>query len=192
MEFRQPSENLRIYADKLRASDNLSRSKIYEWFRTAVRDDIDGSGSSTTSRSSRVVAENIIAMVIRPVISAEDAGHNDLPGDDPWEIAPEYLFDSREWQWGSENTRTLANRNQIPPVLELTLVAVHEKSFRSYQVRKGNQARQDIENLLAGRFLKAADLEEDLAILSKGLHDLDIEYRVFQASVGLRTAKWSD
>ncbi|NNM30385.1 MAG: Verru_Chthon cassette protein C [Akkermansiaceae bacterium] len=178
MEYRQPSEELTIYKDKLREKDNDGRSSFYQWFREELEE------------NSRVVADNIIALVVRPVVSEQDARKSSR---DPWWIAPEYTYDSRQFQWGGRNDLSLTSRNQVPPVLELTLVAVDESSYIAYERRNpSSDPRTVISDLLENRFKEAEKLTEDLDSLELGLSDLGISHRVFSASVGLRTAKWSE
>lgn len=176
MEFRQPSEELAIYKQDLRIASY--KNNAYSWFRDHYKD------------NSRVVAENIIAMIIRPVVSASDA---EAKNEDPWWIAPDYLYDSRGKQLSTMTGKAAeASANQVPPVLELTLVAVEEKSYRSFERTTNGNAESQVGGLVQGLFHDADDFAEDLESLSEGLRDLNIEFRVFQASVGLRTAKWSD
>lgn len=175
MEFRQPSEELAIYKEDLRAVSN--KTTAYSWFRDDLK------------KHSRVVADNIIALVIRPVVSETDAEEKNR---DRWWIAPEYLYDSRGEQLNTmSGAAAEASENQLPPVLEITLVAVDEKSFLRYDKRGGN-AQSEIGNIVNGLFSDPEELPEDIEKLSRDLDDLNISYRVFQASVGIRAAKWSD
>ena len=175
MEFRQPSEELSIYKDKLRTVSN--KTTAYNWFRADLKN------------HSRVVAENIIAMVIRPVVSEENAEEK---GRDRWWIAPDYLYDSRGKQLNTMSGNAAdASQNQVPPVLELTLVAVEEKSYLRYE-QTGGDPKTQIGNLVNGLFDDPEEIQEDIEKLSEELDKLRISFRVFQASVGLRTAKWSD
>jgi uncharacterized protein (TIGR02599 family) len=178
MEFRQPSEELSIYKEELRSKDGGGKSAFFSWFRDHLDD------------HSRVVADNIVALIIRPVVSKQDA---EEAGEDAWWIAPKYIYDSREFQWGAKNELTLISRNQLPPVLELTLIAVEEASFLTFERRnQGADPEKEIASLLKQRFTKAEDLEEDLESLTLELDQIGISHRVFSASVGMRTAKWSE
>lgn len=175
MEYRQPSEKLSIYKEDLREAS--SKAAAYGWFRDHLKE------------HSRVVADNIIALVIRPVVSASDAEEK---GEDPWWIAPDYLYDSRGKQLSTmSGAASEASANQVPPILELTLVAVEEESYQAYERRGKGDPKSRLSSLIEGLFQDPEDLEEDLATLEKELAELKIAHEVFQASVGLRTAKWS-
>lgn len=173
LEFRQPSENLSIYTKDLRKEDK--RDDISNWFREAH----DPTGPNT-----RVVADNILALIISPRKSVVD----DSP-ENPWDIAPEYVYDSRESQWGSQNERTQRNHNQLPPLMEVTMVAVDGRTWKSYQAKNGTTPPDFGINTL---FRKAENYENDIKTLKNTLNAEGLEYRIFSATVGMRTAKWSD
>ncbi|MGE9267495.1 MAG: Verru_Chthon cassette protein C [Verrucomicrobiales bacterium] len=176
-ELRQPSEELEIYQNDLRA-ENLNRTQAYDWFRQAVPSD------PSAADNLRPLADDILALIISPRKAVPEGSP-----EKPWDLAPDYLYDSREKQWGSDIPRTKRNHNQLPPLIEVTMVAVDQKTWKSYQAENGT-GRPDFG--LDGLFQKAADYEEDIAKLENELNEAGLEYRIFSATIGMRTAKWSD
>ncbi len=160
MEYRPPSERNRIYD----TPDDYT-----DWY---------GQDFGEVTANSRVIADNIIALVISPLLSQED---NPVS----YSIAPNYFYDTQN----ENNPRT---KHQLPPLVRVTMVAIDEESA----LRLGLDASDSPDDLvnpdyfrLAGRFQDdLADLERDL------VEDLPIKvnYRVFSATVGIRGSKWSD
>lgn len=181
MEFRQPASALNIYVDGNRDGKpdivtETKRESIYQWFRGPMAD--------TTQLEE--VASNIVALVISPQLPEREAA---AAGEHPWSIAPDYLYDSRESQWNPGTSRGERSANQVPPIIRIALVTIDEASAR----------RLDEENLgstpdfgLDGLFRMAEDYEDDLATLEENLDKQRVNYRVFTAAVGMRTAKWSE
>lgn len=172
-EFRQPSERLSVYTTDLRKEKN--RSAIYNWFRTT---------SDPTGTNTRVVADNILALIISP---RKSVAANST--EKAWDIAPDYLYDSRELQWGTINRRTDQNHNQLPPLMEVTMVAVDNRTWKIYQQKYGTGTPDFGINSL---FKKAANYQTDIETLEDTLNQKGLDHRIFSATVGMRTAKWSE
>ncbi len=133
-----------------------------EWFTTPL-----GSAGNT-----RLVAENIVAMVLRPRLG----DGRDLANGD-------FVYDSTVELSGDPNRNP---RHQLPPVVELTLIAVDEASVARFPDKVTPAALS-----LSSRFQKPANYESDLREIEAYLRDNRINYRLFQTSVAILGAKWS-
>ena len=167
MEFRPPTENMQVYGG------NLRNSYSTDWFKTQIN--LQSAGGVPFSRP---LAENIIALVIEPKRS-------DRPG--ATALAPRYEYDSRRFQ-KTNNSRD-ETKHQLPPLVEVTMVAVDEQSvLRNEQINGGT-----LEELVrVGLFTNQSQYESDLAILERDLVDKRITYRVFNETVAIRSSKFSD
>jgi uncharacterized protein (TIGR02599 family) len=193
MEFRQPTEYLQIYKLNLREMDkNASQEKLYQWFNdgnysvnsewnTSLKDrDTEG-----FFRTTRVVSENIIAMILHPRESDEKRES------DKDELAPDYHFDSRRFQWEGSGTLATRTRHQLPPVIDITFVAVDEASFNAYTVRKGIKTADDDPMLVEkDLFTKAKNFRKDLKTLEDKLTLERLDFRTFNTSLRIRESKW--
>jgi uncharacterized protein (TIGR02599 family) len=170
-EFRQSSENLSIYQTSL--SELASPTQLYHWFTAAT----------TSPQVVHTLAENIIALVIRPLAPGS-------PTLDPTAIAPHYYYDSRAYQRnaGSQFTQN-RSRHQLPPMLEITLVVLDESSAARLQQQHGS-TRPDlgIDHL----FLDTSTYAADLADLEETLLARKLQFRILKKTVRLRNARWSD
>jgi len=119
------------------------------------------------------LADNVIALVIWPKENATPSALNS------------YSYDSRA---GVADTPQGISANQLPPILQVAIVAVQENSV----ARLGDEQKEVIEGCLKGLFLDnpEANFSTDLAKLEKNLQNNAIEYRVFVSSVPMREAKW--
>ena len=90
-------------------------------------------------------------------------------------------------------------KNQLPPVVQVTMVAIDETSASQLAQRFPNSATLGLG--MSSLFLSSAKLEDDagtaapgdgdLAELEKQLVGLRAAYRVFTTNVTIRGAKWS-
>ena len=195
MEFRQPTEYLQIYKLHLRDMDkNASKNKIYEWFAEgnySVNSDwntsLEDRDSEGFFRTTRVVAENIVAMILHPREADEKAGKIKD------ELAPDYHFCSRRFQWGGNDKLSLRTRHQLPPVIDVTFIAVDEVSFNTFALREGIKSADDDPQLIdKDLFTKARDFREDLKTLETKLTDKKLTPRIFNTSLRIRESKWTD
>ncbi len=162
MEYRQPAESLQIYNHA-----DLSEADRYSlWHR-----DEDGDAN-------RPLAENIIALVLAPMSSREEAAATGLS---PYAAAPNFTFDSRE--------QDPEKRHQLPPMIRVIMVAIDEGS--AIRLELGETPPQLIPDGLFVQVDDEADLLEDIAALERSLIERRIDFRTFQSVVPLRAAKWS-
>jgi len=195
MEFRQPTEYVQVYKLHLRDMDkNASKQKAYEWFTEGLYSVNSDWNTSLTDRdtegffrTTRVVSENIIAMILHPRESDEkrESGKD--------ELAPDYHFCSRRFQWGGGGTLASRTRHQLPPVIDVTFVAVDEVSFNALASRDGIKSADDDPQLIdKDLFKRAKDFRKDLRDLEDVLKEKKLEYRVFNTSLRIRESKWTD
>jgi uncharacterized protein (TIGR02599 family) len=127
-----------------------------------------------SSRPVQVRAENILALIILPKLSAEE----DSTG---IKLASSYTYDSTQ----TNSDATINPKNQLPPVVQITMVAVDEASFSRYQ------KNSTMTNLTAELFTDASKYSDDLDTLETRLKNQRLNYRVFTSNVSLKNAKWS-
>jgi uncharacterized protein (TIGR02599 family) len=128
----------------------------------------------------RVLAQNIIAMVILPKLSDQDDPTQTL-------LAPNYAYDSSAY-----NANPLINpKNQLPPTVRVTLVALDESS--ATRIDKGSTAPgvAELGVDLTTLFTNASNYAADLNTLEKALQGKRLQYRVFTTEVAIAGAKWS-
>jgi uncharacterized protein (TIGR02599 family) len=181
MEFMQPSEQLKTYEfQKVGAKD---------WFAPVV---------NTNNRPVRVLATNVVGLFILPRLSRADEdlwklqkGSKNIPV-----LAPRYSYDT--------TTTTVADpilnpRNQLPPVVQVVMVAIDEVSGARLQDRFDSDPLLGID--YSARFQNPANLEDnastskagdgDLSLLEELLAQKRVAYRIFSTNVSIRGAKWS-
>lgn len=165
MELRPPSENNLVYQSDFENSEN--GTSINEWF-----------SSIETRDFARPIVENVIALIVSPK-EPVDVGDTTQ---DPYEIAPDFEFDSRD----ESNELTF---NLLPPLVEITLVAISEQSAEALQEEFGQSPPS---NLISPQlFRRAEDITQDIETLEQSLVTNNIQYRIFSTTVPIRSAKWS-
>jgi len=132
----------------------------------------------------RAVADNVVALVVWPRLSAQD----DPAGT---KISSDYGYDSRTAKaWSTTPPAQPAQAHQLPPNLQLTLVVIDETSAK--RLENGSAAPADITAALAGLFTDdVSRYGDDLKKLQDRLADKNIGFRVFSTTVSLRESKWS-
>lgn len=162
MQFVQPSESLTVY--------NGTGTTTTSWFTTPIATTYD-------SNSNFVLAENIIALIIWPKLSAGDqaTGGN---------LTTNYSYDTRQ---------SGATFNQLPPVVEVTMVAMDETSA----LQLGNTTTPPnatlglTSTLFQTSTLSPNQLQADLTQMEATLVASHINFHVFQTEVALAGAKWT-
>jgi uncharacterized protein (TIGR02599 family) len=160
-EMMEPSESLSLY----NYTGNSTASKTYKtttWFTDAL---------NNPNRSSRVLAENIVALIFRPLDPSNAS------------LTTNYTYDTAGD--GVAATQT-ATEHQLPPYIEVTMVAIDEVSAR----RLETGATPPVLGL-TGLFQSTSSYETNLETLRTNLTDRKINYRIFTANVSIQGAKWS-
>lgn len=170
----QPAEKMGTYG--LGASNQDFSSQ--ECFTKALED--------TDSLS--IVGENIIALVFLPKLSAADQAAG---GYQDGALAPTYGYDST----GKNADPFLNPSHQLPPVVQVTMVALDETSA----MRLESDGQAALKTLLDGLFKQVGSTTDssqpgfarDLETLESFLNERRLNYRIFTSNVSLKAAKWS-
>lgn len=196
MEFRQPTEYLQVYKLNLREMKSPNQKKMYEWFTEGLfsvnsvwNTQTKASTNDTFFRTVRPIAENVVAMIILPR-EADSTSTNKKIED----LAPDYLYDTRRWQWSSP-TAAIAKqtRHQLPPILDVTFIAVDETSFSNYASRTGIVSVDEDPKLISDELFGKADKQiKDFEEIEKYLTEIGLDYRIFSTTIRLRESKWTD
>jgi uncharacterized protein (TIGR02599 family) len=183
---------------KLSSITNKPRFRLYQWLRSAdglsvvpntgVLDTGTWMGSAvfTTNVSSLAennvssLAENIVAFVVRvPDTSAT--------------IATNYGWNSRtNWSSGSPSQPT--TMHQLPPLVEITMVAVEESAVNRLAGSASSSSDAASKLGITGigsLFSDSSQYDADLQQVTDGLSSKSVPYRVFTATVPLRESRWS-
>jgi len=155
MELVQPTEEMSVHEQR----------GTKDWYKTAV-----------DNGEALPVADNIIALIIRPLRSrADDPAQNR-------EITINYAYDT-----SAGTSATSATANQLPPLLGVTLVAIDEASAIRFE--NGSTAPVWVaENL----FQDTSQYQENLKDLETSLIRNHVNYRIFSSEIALPGSKWSE
>lgn len=147
--------------------------KVYGYDKGGGKQTVDSDAwiPSTVSADAIPIADNVIALVIWP----REEGNSHA-------ILNAYTYDSRE------DSRPEAI-NQLPPVLQIALVAMDEASAE----RLGTGLQGAVEDCLKDLFISNPDetFADNLKTLEGRLADKGITFRAFTSAVPMREAKWS-
>ena len=175
MELMEPSEamNVYTYTSGTDGSGNARAStyKGKDWFRTSV-------ALAPTERPAHSLADNVVGLILLPKLTKQDGYADDA-------LAPSYLYDSTK---SDVVDPKLNPENQLPPIVQVTMVAVDEASF-SRRYTDPEAAAPDFG--MAEGFTTAADYEKDLKTFTDELSKEHLVWRVFTTNVSIRAAKWS-
>jgi uncharacterized protein (TIGR02599 family) len=191
MEVMQPAESLRIYSQA--AQEPTSR----QWFESVFQ-------IQQNNPPVRVLTENIVALVILPRLSLADEQQwmRDNGQNRPPVLAPLYSYDTTQ----GIRDRILNPKNQLPPVVQVVMLAIDEASAQRLQddPKYGGDQFLGISydpDPFSGRplFRDPRQLEDDrstgspgdISRLEKLLISRKVSYRVFATNVSIRGAKWS-
>jgi uncharacterized protein (TIGR02599 family) len=171
MEFVQPSENLQVYLTSTTAGNSNT------WFTQFI------TGTYSSSANS-VLAENVIALAVWPKQTAADqaGGSSSLTSD--------YSYDTRN----SSGTLTF---NQLPPVVEVTMVTIDETS--AIHLGNPSTAPNASVGITSSIFTSATypaagtqnQLQIDLGQMQSTLTASHLNFRVYQTEVAISGAKWT-
>jgi uncharacterized protein (TIGR02599 family) len=167
-EMMEPSDQLSIYNYTSGTNGSgASKNSTYtgtQWYQNAL-----ALGPART----RILAENVVAMILLPKLPEAD----DPTGT---ALAPSYSYDSTV---GTSQAQT-DPKNQLPPLVQVTLVVVEENSHVNWTATPPNVG-------LAGLFQSAAQETQDLNTLETNLRGIGLNPHHFSLTVSLPAAKWS-
>jgi uncharacterized protein (TIGR02599 family) len=208
MEMMQPTASMNIYrytsglpGMSASAIVNLRSYKGLEWFRGALTSSTNNQNSAETL--SHPLATNIVALAILPKLSEQDAEANGLTDEEKDTIlAPNYYYHSAEIgaaKNGGARAGLLNSKHQLPPVIQVTMVAIDETSARRLNVESPTEDPLKVRD--ANFLTTAANYSEDLlykqtggggdSSLERRMIDQKLNYRIFSSNIYLRGAKWS-
>lgn len=178
------SMRFRLWEYRPTAEENTVYSvKPGQWFLKAPANVITANETITTPADTRPLAENIIALIISPQVTSDDAA---LKNSSPWWIAPKYLYDSAELANVSQNSPQ-GTQHMLPPRVEVTLVAIDEASARKLAEKYPDTMPQLVPD---GAFTVADNRQKDLQALAASLKAEQLNYQVFSTTINMRNSKW--
>lgn len=205
MEMLQPTENLGVYFWPTTGGVN-------DWF---VKNAVNSTNPSVFSNS-RVLAENVIALVLLPKLpTSEDASGTALApnynydsriplgaSSDPyWPSAtPTFPPDSFTAQNSSGTSTTITRHHQLPPLVHVVMIVLDEPSaIRLQGTSSAVPAAINFSNttLFQNATNMATDIQsvEDICNAKPGNltgNTLHLNYRIFESDVIMRDAQWSN
>ena len=195
-ELMEPSESLSIY-NYTSGNDTSGNPKSWsyrgmEWFQDPL---------NKPGRTSRVLANNIIALVFIPRDPNLEAQQKEaLTSDYNYDSSPE---DKSLLTDKSQLGNKFWSENQLPPYIQVTMVAIDEQSAARLAANYGD-AKPDIiqpqwftDNRISADGKIYEDYEKDLneylrqQLSGKWDPKERVNYRIFTSNVAIRGAKWS-
>jgi len=156
--------------DRFRLMVSLQPTENLDVYRDGTG---DGWVQQAASGSAHILAENVLALVVLPK-------YPDAQGKPLDALAPNYEYNSRT-SWSSGNQPI--QMHQLPPIVRVIMVAIDEASA---------QRKPNLGSTFATLFSDPTDLTNNLATVEQTLRDERATYRIFQADVPIRAAKWSE
>lgn len=153
------------------------------WFKDSTTGIITESETAEKPAHSRPIAENIVALIISPQVTQQDANNKKA---DPWWIAPTYNYDSTVAAHTSINSPQ-GTQHMLPPRVMVTLVALDEASARNLAEQNPEGMPQLIPQ---GAFTQCKDRQKDMEALEATLRSKQLNYRVFSSTISMRNSKW--
>ena len=181
MEMMQPSQALSIYNyTSGLTSGGTPKTLSYtgmDWFLNPM---------GSTTPPVHVLAENIVALVLLPKLTpvAQNAG-----GYNNASLAPNYLYDSTGTGMTTLSDANLNPKSQLPPIVQVTMVAVDETSYSRYQSKQATTSMPPLYD--ATLFTNASNYDTDLQKLQISLQTNNLNYCLFTTDVAIKGAKWS-
>ncbi len=178
MELLEPSEQLSVYDPPIPMVADW-------WFKKTI---------SADSRPVRALARNVVALALLPRLARADEEARRRRGV-PTLLAPAFRYDSTQ----SAKDAELNPLHQLPPVIQVVMVALDEPSARRLAEEHDESPTLGIE--FGKLFTDPAKLDDDPATTAPGdgdtaklestLRKLNAMSRTFSTTVILRGAKWS-
>lgn len=127
------------------------------------------------------IAENIILMIAWPRLSRRD----DPQGN---KLTTNFAYDSRD---GATNSPQPDTANQLPPTMDVLMVAIDERSAARYCV--GPTPPQEIQDLSQGLFTTPTEEQFVASVerLRERMDTLGLNYRIFTSTIPIRESKMS-
>ena len=185
LQFDKPAEQLAVYQLQPGVPNDT-------WFTKSIEG---------KDRPVRVIAENILALVILPKLSQADEVAREKTGGKA--LCPKFDYDSTRVSNHlpplDPPDPDINPHNQLPPVVMVSMFAIDEESGQRLEDMAGGDPQLGLDT--QSIFQDAAKLEDrkttsgkqagDLSAFEQQLIDRKLKYRLFSTSVALRGAKWS-
>lgn len=178
VEYRPPAEQTAPF------QGNTIYTHPTDWFRQDLE------------QSTRIVAENIILLILSPRVSAETALATKKS---PSWIAPSYTYNSLDVNNATPDVDkvtvdaagnvTQGTQHLLPPLVVVTMVALDEASAAKW-AQEYQQSPVDYLKQAQAPFTDATAYDADLASLESWLNQKRLNYTVFSSTVPLRNARW--
>lgn len=183
MELMEPTEKLSIY----NYTSGKSGYTNIDWISNSMT-------QPYATRNAHVVAENVIALILLPKLAPADMvntnytnSYTPIGGYSNSSLAPAYIYNSSMTnQYANTLDPILNTHNQLPPVIQVTMIAVDEQSAVRFPGAYAN-----LTSLLGSYFTNAANYSSDLSNVQSALVASNINFRVFTTDVMIKGAKWS-
>lgn len=179
MELREQSNAMGAYSIDRNAA--LSLPSQCQWFLDPL--------SADPSRG-RPLCENILTLVCIPRNSEDPESTSSI-------CTPEYLYNTTQYISLPGDPQAELSRNQLPPLVQIAMVAIDEPSALLLDARFGSSAPV----LQPDRLFTDLDKYESEMYASEGatpennmecfLQAQKLNYRIFTSAVSIRQAKWS-
>lgn len=206
MELMQPAESMSVYdLDPKGAVDANGNPQPVSgdqlrWFKPAI-------AIGATDRPVRVLAENIVALIIWPKLSKQEEDARRDAGKSP--LSPNYLYDSSLLSFSAGNLNEGAvgtgtdaaqinPKNQLPPIVQVTMVALDELSATRFHGAQGDDAPLalvkdlfEVACAVGTRANQETQYEQDIQEMEQRMVAAKLTYRIFTTNLSIRGAKWS-
>lgn len=189
MEYSPTAEQNQIYYDAL---NHLPVSRWYQDAGAAVDQNAEanasGGGTSTAvvRGFTRPVAENIVALIIAPRVSNQQAQSS---GKEAHWIANDFNYDSTQVaNTSGSSSNTQGTQHLLPPLVDVIMIAIDEASQDSFTTDDVTQ--------LQGVFSSAGNLDTSLTtaqgvLINRAPPKKPVNFRIFKTTVEIRAARWS-
>lgn len=182
MELRQPAHELPLFfrapgAEHPVFATHASRDLLYDWFRQPIAQ--SRPHNSPQDRRTCVVAENILALLIVPYDPQfQQLRDTASASNQPYQLAPDYLYDSRRFQWEPGSALAAATRHTLPPTVEIAVVALGEDSWENLSEAQAIQQGESLLSFMGGLFQIAANFHHDLETLERELDRRRLSHQI--------------
>ena len=161
VEFIDPSDGLTIFSK----TSGKSAYNGKDWFTDPL----------ATTGNRRVLADNIVAFVALPRLSTSEDSTGTA-------LSPAYIYDTTT----SNATPKLNPKNQLPPIVDIAVVAIDEQS-----ARRINWGTTPPDFGTSALFQTPSNMEADLEELRSNIAAQGLSARVFRTSAPISAARWS-
>lgn len=169
----QPTEEFSVYQPLAEGKE-----PTHHWFTDPISEDLP-------NPNIRILADNIIVCVFWPKMPEETPASASLASQFDYDSVIANATPPIQWSSGVQPV----TMNQLPPVVRVLLIAADERTMS--HLPQTSSEEPDLGFDYTKVFQSVYKLEEDLKTVSDALAERGVNFRVFQADVALKTAKWS-